>query len=156
VTLLPSTEEARDTAAADSARPATAPDGEGTTLSVGRQVAAVIVLVAIATVSVLFLPPIVAGGVMIGVSLFYLARKAIFSFTGGLVILIAIIMFIPVRRWSLPIPLDFALEPYRAVFVLVLQLAGGDDLAVLHPADDVGLRRIDHTDAAAPPVGDKQ
>ena len=120
MTLLPSTEEARDTAAADSTNPATPPDGEGTTLSVGRQVAAVIVLVAIATVSVLFLPPIVAGGVMIGVSLFYLARKAIFSFTGGLVILIAIIMFIPVRRWSLPIPLDFALEPYRVILVLLV------------------------------------
>ncbi|SFR88495.1 hypothetical protein SAMN04487846_0256 [Microbacterium sp. cf046] len=120
MTLLPSTEDTRDATAADPTRPAAAPDGEGTTLSIGRQVAAVVVLAAIATVSVLFLPPIVAGGVMIGVAILYLGRKAIFSFTGGLVILVAIIMFIPVRRWSLPIPLDFALEPYRVILVLLV------------------------------------
>ncbi len=120
MTLLPSTEGTREAPAADESSPDAAPDGEGTTLSIGRQIAAVLVLIAIAAVSVFFLPPLVAGGVMIGVAVLYLGRKAIFSFTGGLVILVAIIMFIPVRRWSLPIPLDFALEPYRVILVLLV------------------------------------
>ena len=32
----------------------------------------------------------------------------------------AIVMFIPIRRYALPIPLPFALEPYRAIIVFLL------------------------------------
>lgn len=119
MTLISTSEPARQKPDEDAAVSA-APDGEGTTLPVGRQIAAVVVLLAIATVTVLFLPPIIAGGVMIGVAIVYLARRLIFSWVGGLALLVGVVMFIPVRRWALPIPLPFALEPYRVIIVLLV------------------------------------
>ncbi len=56
-------------------------------------------------------------------------RNAVLSFRPSrsgiaLTFLAAIVLFIPVRRYALPIPLPFALEPYRAVIVLFLVIIG--------------------------------
>lgn len=91
----------------------------------GRQIVAAILLIAAAALSALYLPPLIAGAVMIVAAGVYLARRAIFSWPGGLAILVGIIMFVPVRRYALPIPLPFALELYRVVLVaLVMAVLG--------------------------------
>ncbi|GAA1467017.1 O-antigen ligase family protein [Microbacterium thalassium] len=85
-----------------------------------RQLIAGAIVAVIAVASVLLLPPLIAGAVLLTVALLYLARRLVFSWIGGLTILVAVVMFIPVRRYSLPIPLPFALEPYRVVLILLL------------------------------------
>lgn len=92
------------------------------TLPVGRAILAVVILVAVAAVSVIFLPPVAAGGAMIVVALAVLARRILTSWVGWLGILVAVLMFIPIRRYALPIPLPFQLEPYR--LVLFVMFAG--------------------------------
>jgi hypothetical protein len=42
----------------------------------------------------------------------------------ALTFLAAIVLFVPVRRYAIPIPLPFALEPYRAVIALLIVLVG--------------------------------
>ncbi|WP_164863483.1 O-antigen ligase [Agromyces sp. LHK192] len=74
--------------------------------------------------SAFVLPPIVAGGAMLAVALLYLTRTLVFSWTGGLVALAAIVMLVPIRRYALPIPLPFALEPYRVVIVALIVAVG--------------------------------
>src|SRR3954462_14936886 len=88
--------------------------------SAARQVVAAVLLTVVAIGSVLLLPPLVAGGILITLAILYLARKLVFSWVGGLTLLVGVIMFIPVRRYALPIPLPFALEPYRVVLILLL------------------------------------
>lgn len=92
------------------------------TLPAGRMILAAVILIAVAAVSVIFLPPIAAGGVMIAVALAVLARRILTSWVGWLGILVAVVMFIPIRRYALPIPLPFQLEAYR--LVLVVMFAG--------------------------------
>lgn len=92
------------------------------TLPVGRAILAVVILVAVAAVSVIFLPPVAAGGAMIVVALAVLARRILTSWVGWLGILVAVVMFIPIRRYALPIPLPFQLEAYR--LVLFVMFAG--------------------------------
>lgn len=87
---------------------------------IGRQLVTAVVLAAVTIVAAILLPPMIAGGIILVVSVLFLARRIIFSWVGGLGILVAVIMFIPVRRYALPIPLPFALEPYRVVLVLLL------------------------------------
>lgn len=110
--LAPIDAEAPPRAAAgdEAARPRTA----------GRQVIAAVLIAAIALTSVVLLPPLIAGGMMLTVAVLYLARRLVFTWVGGLTILAAVVMFIPVRRYSLPTPLPFALEPYRVVLILLL------------------------------------
>lgn len=85
-----------------------------------RAIIGTVILVAVAAISVLFLPPVPAGGLMIFVALVLLGRRVVFSWTGWLGILVAVIMFIPVRRYALPIPLPFQLEAYRVVLVVMI------------------------------------
>jgi hypothetical protein len=92
------------------------------TLPVGRAILAVVILIALAAVSVIFLPPVAAGGAMIVVALAVLARRILTSWVGWLGILVAVVMFIPIRRYALPIPLPFQLEAYR--LVLFVMFAG--------------------------------
>lgn len=100
--------------------PDTVPADAPAAASAGRQVVAALIIATIAGVAVLTLPPIVAGSLLVGTAVLYLARRLVFSWVGGLALLVAVVMFIPVRRYSLPIPLPFALEPYRVVIVLLL------------------------------------
>jgi hypothetical protein len=85
-----------------------------------RAVTSAIVLAIVALAAVILLPPVGAGGVLLGVSLAYLARRQVFNWTSMLLLLAAVIMFIPVRRYAIPIPLPFALEPYRLLIVALV------------------------------------
>jgi polysaccharide biosynthesis protein PslJ len=95
-------------------------DGSHRRGTAGRQVAAAILIAAIAIVGILTLPPLAAGAVLLLVAVLYLARRLVFTWVGGLAILVAVVMFIPVRRYAIPIPLPFQLEPYRVVLVVLL------------------------------------
>lgn len=102
--------------------PSPAATGDEVTLPAGRMIVAGVILVAVTAVSVIFLPPVVAGGAMIVVALAVLARRVLTSWVGWLGILVAVVMFIPIRRYALPIPLPFQLEAYR--LVLFVMFAG--------------------------------
>src|SRR3954452_13329508 len=65
-----------------------------------RQIVAAALLTAVAIGSVLLLPPLVAGGILVTLAILYLARRLVFSWVGGLTLLVAVIMFIPVRRYA--------------------------------------------------------
>ncbi|GAA3633379.1 hypothetical protein GCM10022200_15610 [Microbacterium awajiense] len=106
--------------AAAEAEPAAPPVADGSTVGAARMAIASVILAFVSITAILFLPPLAAGGVLLFVAVLYLARRAVFSWVGALGILVAVVMFIPVRRYALPIPLPFELEPYRVVLVLLL------------------------------------
>lgn len=85
-----------------------------------RVVVAAVVLAAAAITAVVLLPPLVAGAAMATVALLVLLRRYVFTWTAALVALAAVIMFVPARRYAIPIPLPFQLEPYRLILVIVL------------------------------------
>ena len=87
-----------------------------------RVVLSGLLLAAVCLAAAAYLPTPVVGGVLAMVAIATIGRRALTSWTGLLVVLVAIILFVPVRRFKLPIPLPFALEPYRAIIV-VLTLA---------------------------------
>jgi polysaccharide biosynthesis protein PslJ len=70
--------------------------------------------------SVAVLPPLVVGGAALALALLYLLRRWILTWSTMLIVLAAIIMFVPVRRYAFPIPLPFALEPYRVIIAGLL------------------------------------
>ncbi|MDQ1084627.1 MULTISPECIES: O-antigen ligase [Microbacterium] len=113
------TREPLDAAPESSARTTTPETDDDVAIPLGRAVLATVILVAIAAVSVIFLPPVAAGGIMIFVALAVLARRILTSWIGWLGILVAVLMFIPIRRYALPIPLPFQLEAYRLVLLLM-------------------------------------
>lgn len=88
-----------------------------------RAVLATALLAAVAVAAVYYLNPLYAGAVLFGISFLYLTRKLVFNWTGAFIVLLAVIMFIPVRYYALPIPIGFALEPYRLVIVLMVVAA---------------------------------
>lgn len=69
---------------------------------------------------VIFLPPLAVAGLVTAVAATFLLRRIVFSWTTMFFALAAVIMFVPVRRYSLPIPLPFALEPYRALLAILV------------------------------------
>ncbi|QKJ20284.1 O-antigen ligase family protein [Microbacterium hominis] len=76
---------------------------------------------AIVIASVILLPPIATGAALLGLSLVILLRRILFTWPALLFLLAATIMFIPARRYALPIPLPFALEAYRLmIFVAII------------------------------------
>jgi hypothetical protein len=85
-----------------------------------RSVASAIILAAVCLTAILVLPPIVAGGIVLVVSALYVFRRILFRWTTMLVLLVAVIMFIPIRRYEIPIPVSFALEPYRVVIAVLI------------------------------------
>ncbi|MEZ3159177.1 O-antigen ligase family protein [Microbacterium sp. BWT-B31] len=81
-------------------------------------------LAAVVLVSVVFLPPLITGAVLLSLSAVFLLRRVLFTWPALLFLLAASIMFIPARRYALPIQLGFALEPYRVmIFVAIIALA---------------------------------
>lgn len=88
-----------------------------------RSVLATVLLSAVAVAAAYYLNPLFAGAALFGISFLYLTRKLVFSWTGAFIVLLGVIMFIPVRYYSLPIPIGFALEPYRLVIVLMVVAA---------------------------------
>ncbi|MGC5225256.1 O-antigen ligase family protein [Micromonospora sp. DT81.3] len=92
-----------------------------------RQIAggvfATVALTAIVLTSAVLLPPIATGTALLGLSLVVLLRRILFTWTALLFLLAGTIMFIPARLYALPIPLPFALEPYRlTIFIAVVAL----------------------------------
>jgi hypothetical protein len=79
-----------------------------------------VLVVLLAVAAVLLLPPVAAGGALIGLTALFLTRRLVFSRPGAIVTLVTVVMFVPVRRYMLPVPLPFALEPYRIVIVVLL------------------------------------
>ncbi|NQX12431.1 O-antigen ligase family protein [Microbacteriaceae bacterium VKM Ac-2855] len=84
-----------------------------------RSVVATLLLTLVAVGAVYYLPQPYGGAILLAVSLLYLTRKLLFNWTGGLIALLTIIMFIQVRHYSLPVPFSFALEPYRVTIILM-------------------------------------
>ncbi|MCR2808882.1 MULTISPECIES: O-antigen ligase family protein [unclassified Microbacterium] len=78
-------------------------------------VAGVVVLLA-----VLFLEPLLVGGVLLVAGGLYVFRRVVFNWTTMLFVLTAVILFVPIRRYALPIQVGFALEPYRVVIAALL------------------------------------
>ncbi|MFE6256877.1 O-antigen ligase family protein [Agromyces sp. NPDC057865] len=89
-------------------------------VSRGRVIAAAAVLAAAVLAAVLLLPPLIAGGALLVLALLVLFRRFVFAWTTALVLLVAVIMFVPARRYAIPIPLPFQLEPYRLVLGIVI------------------------------------
>ncbi|MWV47733.1 hypothetical protein GRS96_00410 [Rathayibacter sp. VKM Ac-2803] len=85
-----------------------------------RSALATVLLSGVALAAVYYLNPLYAGAVLFGISFLYLTRKLVFNWTGAFMVLLLVIMFIPVRYYALPIPIGFALEPYRLVIVLMV------------------------------------
>lgn len=81
-----------------------------------------VVFAATSVASAVLLPPMVAGSLWLAVALAWFVRRAALSWTGLLLTLVAVVMLVPVRRYSLPVPANFALEPYRIVLVVAIAL----------------------------------
>ncbi len=74
-------------------------------------------------------PPVITIGLTLGITVFALIRPAVLGWPRLIGTLILIILFIPIRRYTLPGSLPFQLEPYR-VFVAMLALGWGASLLV--------------------------
>jgi O-antigen ligase len=70
-----------------------------------------------------------AAVLLVAATIVAVARPVAITWTRLLAVLILIILFIPMRRYSLPASLPFQLEPYR-IFVAVLVVAWGAALLV--------------------------
>ena len=82
-----------------------------------------ILFAGIVIASVILLPPIATGAALLGIALIVLLRRILFTWPALLFLLAVTIMFIPARRYALPIPLPFALEAYRLmIFIAILTL----------------------------------
>ena len=74
--------------------------------------------------AVIFLEPLIVGGVLLIVAGLFVFRRQFFNWTTMLFVLAAVVMFIPIRRYALPIEVGFALEPYRVLITgLLIALA---------------------------------
>ncbi|QAY74685.1 O-antigen ligase family protein [Agromyces protaetiae] len=79
-----------------------------------------LVATGISVLGVVFLDPLVFGGVLIAVAGLYVFHRVVLSWTAMLFVLVGVVLFIPIRRYALPIPVGFALEPYRVVIAGLL------------------------------------
>jgi hypothetical protein len=71
---------------------------------------------------IFFADPLTAGALVGLVACLYLFRAAIFSWPGAALALVVVICLVPARRYTLPVSLPFAAEPYRIVVVLLLAI----------------------------------
>ncbi len=80
-----------------------------------------LVATGVSVLGVVFLDPLVFGGLLITVAGLYVFHRVVLSWTAMLFVLVGgIVLFIPIRRYALPIPVGFALEPYRVVIAGLL------------------------------------
>lgn len=70
--------------------------------------------------AVVLIDPLIAGGVLLLCGASYVFRGVIARRTSMLVVFAAVIMFVPIRRYALPIDVGFALEPYRLLIVALV------------------------------------
>lgn len=85
-----------------------------------RVLAAAVVLAVALLTAVVLLPPLIAGAALLVLALLVLLRRFVFAWSTAIVLLVGVIMFVPARRYAIPIPLPFQLEPYRLVLIIVL------------------------------------
>jgi O-antigen ligase len=74
-------------------------------------------------------PPVMTIGLALSITVLALVRPAVLGWPRLIGTLILIILFIPIRRYTLPGSLPFQLEPYR-VFVAMLAIGWGASLLV--------------------------
>jgi hypothetical protein len=74
---------------------------------------------------IFFADPLTAGALVGFVACLYLFRAAIFTWPGAALALVVVICLVPARRYTLPVSLPFAAEPYRIVVVLLLAIIVG-------------------------------
>jgi O-Antigen ligase. len=87
-----------------------------------RAVAGTALLLVAVGVGILFGDPLVVGALLALVACLYLFRAAVFSWPGAALALVVVICLVPARRYTLPISLPFAAEPYRIVVIVLLAL----------------------------------
>lgn len=95
-------------------------DGRPDGVSRRRVVIAALVLAATAIAAVALLPPLIAAAVLATTALLVIFRRLVFTWSAMIIGLAAVIMFVPARRYAIPIPLPFQLEPYRLVLAIVI------------------------------------
>lgn len=78
-----------------------------------------LLIVAVAT-GVLFADPLTVGALLAVVGLLYLFRAVVFSWPGVAVAIAVTVVLVPARRYTLPVDLPFAAEPYRILVVALL------------------------------------
>ena len=104
-------------------RPVHVPAAE---LSRGRIAAAAVLLAVSSIAAVALLPPLTAAALLITGALIVLLRRIVLTWNAMIIGLAAVIMFVPARRYAIPSPLPFQLEPYRlgiAIVVVTLVVA---------------------------------
>ena len=104
---------------ADAPAPDARPDDMGGVSRRRLVIAAAILALTVLTLVVL-LPPLIAGAALLVLALLVIFRRFVFAWSTAIVLLVAVIMFVPARRYAIPIPLPFQLEPYRLVLIIVL------------------------------------
>ncbi|WP_297082384.1 SDR family oxidoreductase, partial [uncultured Demequina sp.] len=75
---------------------------------------------AVVIAAVLLADPLMVGGALVAAAATFLLRKWIFTWTTMLFLLTAVILFVPIRRYALPIDVGPALEPYRVMIVALI------------------------------------
>ncbi|ANJ26287.1 O-antigen ligase family protein [Agromyces aureus] len=85
-----------------------------------RVVIAAAVLAVVALAAVLLMPPLIAAAAIGFTAVLVLLRRFVFTWSAMIIGLAAVIMLVPARRYAIPIPLPFQLEPYRLVLGIVL------------------------------------
>jgi O-antigen ligase len=101
-----------------------ATDG-GTTEARLRAIGGTALLLVAVGAGVLFGDPVTVGAVVALVALLYLFRSVVFAWPGAAVALVIVIALVPARRYTLPVSLPFAAEPYRLIVLLLLALVVG-------------------------------
>ena len=79
-------------------------------------------LVLAAGAGVLFADPLTVGALLAVVGMLYLFRAVVFSWPGAAVAVAIVVCLVPARRYTLPVDLPFAAEPYRLLIVLLLAI----------------------------------
>lgn len=87
-----------------------------------RAIAGTAMLLISVGTGIFFADPLVVGALVGLVACLYLFRAAIFSWPGAALALVVVICLVPARRYTLPVSLPFAAEPYRVVVVLLLAI----------------------------------
>ncbi|MBT2534471.1 hypothetical protein J7E83_20530 [Arthrobacter sp. ISL-48] len=81
--------------------------------------AATAALTAVCLVAALYVPPMIAGMSLAGVSLLYLFRKAVFNWQGALIGFVLAVMWIPLGAYAIP-GVGPAVPPYAVLLLLIL------------------------------------
>lgn len=90
-----------------------------------RAIAGTALLLIAVGAGIFFADPLTVGALVGLVACLYLFRAAVFSWPGAAIALVVVICLVPARRYTLPVSLPFAAEPYRLVVVLLLAIVIG-------------------------------